>query len=59
VPSWLRKARTALGLTIWQVATAVGCSPTTLSTLERGHITRPDLERKLRVFFSKQKGGAA
>lgn len=51
VPSWFRRARQARGLTQLELAQLVGMSPSRLSLLERGQISHPEWERKLRAFF--------
>ena len=50
----LKKARKDSGKTIYDVAEKVGCAPATISRIERGDPTSPDLAAKISEYFDKQ-----
>lgn len=50
----LKKVRKDRGDTIYDVAEKVGCAPATISRIERGDSTSPDLAAKISEYFDKQ-----
>jgi len=55
VPSKLRLDRIRKGRKLWQMAAAIGHSIGLLSMIERGHLNRPDVVKKMRAYLDDQK----